>query len=45
MDVDRRGGLLSEAMDADERHTSFTVQNADPSAVEGPLSDAIRRLS
>ncbi|WP_135303214.1 sporulation protein [Haloarcula amylovorans] len=45
MEVDRRGGLLSEAMDVDERHTSFTVQNDDPSAVEQPLADAIRQLS
>ncbi|WP_276272333.1 sporulation protein [Haloarcula litorea] len=45
LEVDRRGGLLSEAMDVDERHTSFTVTDADPDAIEGPLADAIRDLS
>ncbi|MDS0276206.1 sporulation protein [Halomicroarcula sp. S1AR25-4] len=45
MEVDRRGGLLSEAMDIDERHTSFTVQDADPAAIEPSLTQAIRDLS
>jgi len=45
LEVDRRGGLLSEAMDTDERHTSFTVATADPASIKSSLSDAIRQLS
>jgi len=44
-EVDRRGGLLSEAMDVDERHTSFRVTSTDPDDVRAPLADTIRELS
>lgn len=45
VEVDRRGGLLSEMTDTDERHTKLTVRDPDPSAVEPRLADAIRELS
>jgi len=45
VEVDRRGGLLSEMTDTDERHTRLTVEDADAEAVRPRLASAIRDLS
>ncbi|MFB6206209.1 MAG: sporulation protein [Haloglomus sp.] len=43
VEVDRRGGLLSEMADADERKDSFSVETADAGAVERDLRQVIER--
>ncbi|WP_073310952.1 sporulation protein [Halobaculum gomorrense] len=43
VEVDRRGGLLSELADADESRTRFTVESTDVDAVADELRDAIRQ--
>ncbi|MFC7141234.1 sporulation protein [Halosimplex aquaticum] len=43
-EVDRRGGLLSELADADERKTSFALPEADPDAARSQLEGTIDRL-
>jgi sporulation-control protein len=43
VEVDRRGGLLSELADTDERKTSLTVSDADAATVRRRLEDAIER--
>jgi sporulation-control protein len=43
VEIDRRGGLLSELADADERKTSFTVEGVDRATIRRRLEDAIER--
>jgi sporulation-control protein len=43
VEVDRRGGLLSELADADERKTSLSVDSADGAAIRDRLEEAIER--
>lgn len=47
VEVDRRGSLLSEMTDTDERHTTLTIEKPAPEAetVEPRLADRIRELS
>jgi sporulation-control protein len=42
-EVDRRGGLLSEMADTDERKTSFAVSSADRDEAQRQLRDAIQQ--
>ncbi|SFR74937.1 sporulation-control protein [Halogeometricum rufum] len=44
VEVDRRGGILSEALDADERHTQFSLTDDDPdvASVRDRLREEIR---
>jgi sporulation-control protein len=43
LEVDRRGGLLAEMADADERHTRVPVDDTDPDCIAADLQDAIER--
>ena len=43
VEVDRRGGLLSELADTDERKASFTVTTADAGGIERDLRELIER--
>ncbi len=43
VEVDRRGGLLSELAETDERHVKTTVRSTDVDAVRGDLREAIER--
>ncbi|WP_318567627.1 sporulation protein [Salinigranum marinum] len=43
VEIDRRGGLLSELADTDERKTSVTITDADDAALRDRLEDAIER--
>jgi sporulation-control protein len=44
VEVDRRGGILSEALDADERHTQFSLTDDEPdvASVRDRLREEIR---
>jgi sporulation-control protein len=43
VEIDRRGGLLSELADTDERKTSLTIADADDTTLRDRLEDAIER--
>lgn len=43
LEVDRRGGLLSEMAETDESHTSLTVTSADPATVREDLRRVIEK--
>ncbi|WP_396610577.1 sporulation protein [Haloferax sp. S1W] len=43
VEVDRRGGLLSELADVDERKVQTTIQSADPSTVRDTLERLIEK--
>lgn len=43
-EVDRRGGLLSELADADERTTQFALATADTEAARSQLEETVERL-
>jgi sporulation-control protein len=43
VEVDRRGGLLSEMAETDESHTTLTVTSSDPDDVVDSLRDVIDR--
>jgi sporulation-control protein len=43
VEIDRRGGLLSELADTDERKASFTVRETDQAAIRRQLADAIEQ--
>lgn len=43
IEVDRRGGLLSEMVDTDERHTQTTVTRADSDSVREQLQSIIEQ--
>ncbi|MFC7229461.1 sporulation protein [Salinirubellus salinus] len=43
LEVDRRGGLLSEMADTDESHTSLTVTSTDPTVVREDLRRVVEK--
>lgn len=43
LEVDRRGGLLSEALDVDERKTSITVTGSDVDAIQHDLRSTVEQ--
>ena len=43
VEVDRRGGLLSEALDADERKTSITVDSTDSQQIARDIEAAVQQ--